>query len=1030
MNRSPVLKYTLMLLLGLTSWWLKAFTPLPPSPLISTAIIDTTICVGECVVFDNTSYCEEGFFSLENNLMLKLNLAPTVQQTSFTICEGETFPGRDWATPGRYNYQTKMGACAITVWVDLKVEQPKETHIVQAIQYGECYDFGANTLCQTGEYELIYTAANGCDSTVYIDLIVEELLIDTLPPVVICAGNSYTVMGIDTTLTTSGLYKFYGTTSTGRPTLTILDFRVNAEIYTHLEEMICANTSFIHNGLGYDQAGRYEFRYTSVDGCDSIVVLDLTVNPVITTSLTKSITSDQFMVIGNNVVNLQGSYEFVFQSELGCDSIVQLFLTIEGAPEPWELVDDAVAADICSGNLSRILCSEDLPFTLGQNTFYQGGTFNLSYVPPDGCVTDLTLDLTVELNTVFFVEKICQGESYIMNNVAYTQSGVYRDTVFSATNNSCDSIFILDLLVMPTKNTTIDKTICWGDPFIIDGQPITESGDYTLVYKTDYGCDSLVKIQLTIEGGPNPEMEQLTLCAGENYSDGAGNQVFVSGQYNFRFVNQAGCDSIVNLNLLIPDTIRNKVDTFFCDGESFQFENFSVTRPGLYRERFTSVMGCDSLVEYNLTSLDCEISSVQDADTIICGGNTGEFSFTLIKGQAPFTYEWSAKSGGWAGAGENLNLQEEVIEEGLPSGEYNITVTDRNGKEAILEVVIFRPEIITAEWILPPLLGGTHLACSDDIGAFLEIAPAGGLPPYRYQWSNGTSNSNRINDLTAGTYAVTITDDFNCPFIINQEITAPPKLIIDAISENSSCEDQASGQINILGSIGGTAPYEYQLEGHSEVSNTTNFKQLAAGEYLINAFDVNGCHTDTTLYITAPEILSLDYDSDISIKLGNTYELEVFSSGNPKIIIWDAAEGLSCDDCLEVLLNPVNSSTYTLTVTSEDDCITAIDLNVIVLKDRYVFIPNVFSPNLDGLNDQFTIFGNQAIANVELFQVYARSGELVFESHDLEINDEFKGWDGYYRGEKMNPGVYLWQAKINFIDGESFMYSGDVTLIE
>ncbi len=1030
MNRTPVLKYPLVLLLCLSITWLKANSASLTPILLSNAIIDTTICEGDCVVFDNTTFCEEGTFQLGNNRTLRLNLAPLVQQANVTICEGETFAGQDWSTSGRYNYQTTMGACEITVWVDLRVEQPKETFINQEVKYGECYDFGPNTLCQTGTYELRYTTVHGCDSTVYINLIVEEILVDTLPSVSVCAGDSYSPVGMDTVLTYTGLYQFYGTTAEGRPTLSILDFRVQGDIITYREETICDGNASIFDGQSYNQTGIYEFQYTASNGCDSLVILDLTIASVTTTVLNETIAADQFIVIGNNVVNLQGSYEFVFQTDLGCDSIVQLELAIEGTPTPYAFDNSEIADEICNGTLTRNLCLKDLPFTLGQNTFYQGGTFDLIYVPPDGCVTDIRLDLAVELNTELLTEQICEGDSYRMNNAEYTETGIYRDTLIAVTSNNCDSIIILDLTVMPIKETTNSMTICWGDPFVVDGQFITESGQYTQMYQTKFGCDSLVITNLIVEGGTNPDMVQMTLCAGDSYTDDIGNHVFVSGIYNFRFINEAGCDSVLTLDLLIPDTIRQDVDTFFCIGEAFEFENFSVTRGGIYRERFMSAAGCDSLVKYTLTALDCEISSVQDADTIICGGNTGEFSFMLIKGQAPFAYQWTSKDSVWGGEGVNLNLREEVVVEGLPSGEYSILVTDRNGQEAILEVVIFRPEIITAEWILPPLQGNTHLACSDDTGTFLEIMPAGGLPPYRYEWSNGTLNTSRIEGLSAGIHTVTITDDFNCPFIISEEITAPPPLVLNALGDNATCEDQASGQINIIETTGGTAPYNYELVGLSNFSNQSSFQGLAAGEYLINATDANGCQTDTTIQITAPEILSLDFDRDIRIKLGEIYDLEVFSSGTPQTITWEAAEGLSCDDCLEVELNPLNNSEYTLTVTSQDDCVTIVDLNVMVIKDRYIFIPNVFSPNLDGLNDEFTIFGNQAVSKVDFFQVFSRWGELLYEAHDTALNDELLGWDGYHRGRKMNPGVYVWQAKISFIDGESLMYSGDVTLME
>ena len=1030
MNLTPVIKYVLVLVLCSFTYWLNASTSFYLPQLSTSAIIDTTICEGDCVVLDNATFCNEGTFQLSNNQTLRLTLAPRVQQVAVTICEGETFAGQDWSTNGRYNYQTTMGACDITVWVDLRVERPKETFITQELRYGECQDFGPNTLCQTGEYELRYTTIHGCDSTVYIDLIVEELLVDTLPSVTVCSGGSYSPNGLDTLLTSTGLYQFHGMTAEGRPTLTLLDFRVENEIITIMEEMVCEGEVFVYNGQAYDRTGVYEFNYLSANGCDSSVVLDLTVNAVITTVLNETIASDAFIAIGNNVVNLQGSYEFIFQTETGCDSVVQLELSIDGPTEPLVLTEVAVSDEICNGTLRRDLCLIDLPFRLGQNTFYQGGTFDLIYVPPDGCVSEISLELSVALSTESLTEQICEGEIYSLNNTDYTQTGIYSDTLIAAGSNGCDSIIVLDLMVMPIRDTTIIETICWGDPFAIGGQFITESGMYTERYLTDFGCDSMVTTILTVEGGPNPNLAQLTLCAGDSYSDNAGTQVFVSGLYNFRFSNESGCDSIVTLDLLIPDTIREAVDTFFCNGESFEFENFAVTRAGFYRERFFSALGCDSLVEYTLTSLDCEINSLLDADTIICGGNTGEFSFTLIKGQAPFSYQWVSVDSVWRGEGVGLNLQEEVVVEGLPSGEYRITVADRNGQEAVLEVVIFRPEIITAEWILPPLQGNTHLACFEDVDAFLAINPAGGLPPYRYAWSTGMTNTNRIENLSAGIYTVTITDDFNCPFIVNQEITAPPPLAINAIVENATCEDQASGQISIVNTEGGTSPYQYQLASRFSSLNNTNFENLAAGEYQINVTDANGCQIDTSLFIEAPEILSLDFDEEILINLGEGYDLEVFSSGVPQTISWETTEPLSCDDCLNPVLNPLNTSVYTLTVTSQDDCVTTIDLDVRVIKDRYVFIPNVFSPNSDNLNDQFTVFGNQAVANVDMLQIYSRWGELLFETKDLALNDELKGWDGFYKGRKMNPGVYIWQAKITFIDGESLMYSGDVTLVE
>ena len=1063
MNRTPNFKYYLLLLCCLLSFWVSAnnlscTTTLFPL-LYESEIIDTTICEGDCLVFENNTYCEEGSYPLGNTRILKLNLTSRIQNLDYTICEGEHFPNEeDWTTNGRYSYQTAVGACSITVWVDLAVKPNKETRINEVIEFGECYDFGPNTLCQSGEYELRYATADGCDSTVYINLTVEELIIDTLAPVQKCFGETHFVPEVDTILTQSGLYQFYGTNNAGRAILRILDLRIGGEIVTNLADNSCSGTSYNFNGQSLTETGVYDYTTRAANGCDSLVILNLSVGAATEENISRTISTGQSYVVGRNNISFEGMYEFVFESVAGCDSIIKVDLTVDERMNPADstnsttpiiavtdsmdvptvLVDPITGVgitngstssqqEICDGIITQRLCFKDLPYRLGNNTFWEGGTFDLTYDAPDGCSDDIKLQLIVERNITNYTEVICGG-SYMLNNTEYSTTGIYRDTVVSV--NNCDSILILDLTVATPKDTTIERTICWGEPFISSGVFITDPGLYTERFLTSFGCDSLVTTQLTIEGGPNSDIRDSTLCAGGHYADDIGNKVFVGGRYTFRFISEEGCDSTVTLDLLIPDTIRSEVDTFFCEGESFALENFAVTKGGTYRERFLSSAGCDSLVQYSLELLDCEISTVQDADTIICGGNSGEFSFMLIKGQAPFTYEWEGEKNNFSGQGTDLSLNVPIIEVGLPAGNYAVTVTDRNGIEAILEIEILLPEEITSEWKMPELKGNTYLACPGDANAFLQILPAGGLPPYRYEWSNGVTNRTRINNLPEGTYTVTITDDFNCPHTNTVTLTEPPKLALKAASEDPECENLASGAIEVMSMQGGTAPYQYRLKGKTEFSEKVNFPNLTSGDYLLNAKDANECPMDTTLVIEEPEILELVADPLVVLELGEEYELDVVSSGTPQSISWTTAESLSCDDCLDAVASPIESTEYTLTVTSKDDCQTTIDIAVRVAKERDVYIPNVFSPNADGNNDRFSIFGGPEVASVDHFSVYSRWGELLYESDDFQINDTQKGWDGFHNGKKMNPGVYIYLAQLTFIDGVEEQYTGDVLLAE
>jgi len=111
-------------------------------------------------------------------------------------------------------------------------------------------------------------------------------------------------------------------------------------------------------------------------------------------------------------------------------------------------------------------------------------------------------------------------------------------------------------------------------------------------------------------------------------------------------------------------------------------------------------------------------------------------------------------------------------------------------------------------------------------------------------------------------------------------------------------------------------------------------------------------------------------------------------------------------------------------------CEASDSLRITVADARSVFIPNVFSPNSDGQNDYFTVFGSAlSIEAVERLAVYDRWGELVFEQNNLLPNNPSVGWDGTFRGKTLVPGVYVYVAQIRFLDGQMVEYAGDITLI-
>jgi gliding motility-associated-like protein len=105
-------------------------------------------------------------------------------------------------------------------------------------------------------------------------------------------------------------------------------------------------------------------------------------------------------------------------------------------------------------------------------------------------------------------------------------------------------------------------------------------------------------------------------------------------------------------------------------------------------------------------------------------------------------------------------------------------------------------------------------------------------------------------------------------------------------------------------------------------------------------------------------------------------------------------------------------------------------VTVIVDRRRFVYVPNVFSPDKDGDNDWFSVFAKEGtVRNIKSLEVFDRWGNAMYTITDFQPNDPALGWNGTFRGDDMNPGVYVWYMEVEFIDGVVELYKGDVTLI-
>lgn len=198
---------------------------------------------------------------------------------------------------------------------------------------------------------------------------------------------------------------------------------------------------------------------------------------------------------------------------------------------------------------------------------------------------------------------------------------------------------------------------------------------------------------------------------------------------------------------------------------------------------------------------------------------------------------------------------------------------------------------------------------------------------------------------------------------------------------------------------------------------------------LINA---NGCDSLITLHLTGvgtglgvelPETQFIDLGQSITLK--PLFYDPVFTQ-----FLWTNNAGdILSDSPIVSLIQPENSQWLFLHASNNADCNQMDSLEVKVVPDYSVYIPNVFSPDGNGINDEFTCYVTGAVASIATFSIYDRWGNLIFQDENIQNTGNYKGWNGNIEGELAAQSVYVYMIKIKFLNGVEKVFAGDVTLL-
>ncbi len=174
---------------------------------------------------------------------------------------------------------------------------------------------------------------------------------------------------------------------------------------------------------------------------------------------------------------------------------------------------------------------------------------------------------------------------------------------------------------------------------------------------------------------------------------------------------------------------------------------------------------------------------------------------------------------------------------------------------------------------------------------------------------------------------------------------------------------------------------------------------------------------------------SVSMGADIYANYGDVVSLSATSTNQSTIAqyTWKTIEGdIDCNNCSTIQIEPREDTKYILVAKNETGCISSDEINVFI--NREVYVPNIFSPNGDGINDYFYIQSSYPSAPIEKFQIYNRWGEQVFQSEETLTNVELNGWNGHHKGKPASIGTYFWSAAISFNERRSVFIQGQFIL--
>ena len=451
-----------------------------------------------------------------------------------------------------------------------------------------------------------------------------------------------------------------------------------------------------------------------------------------------------------------------------------------------------------------------------------------------------------------------------------------------------------------------------------------------------------------------------------------------------------------------------------------------------YKANVGTCVSIDSIT-INVANCDCtnNVTVNVGPDTTICQLNPVQLN-PIISGIA--NGSWTTNG---SGNFNNSNIKNAIYTpspQDLLNGTIVVTYTtvDPDGAGPCLSATDQKNIILKPQPEV--LLLVTQPSCNKPLGSLKITVLAG--QNLLYSIDNGltfTANLS-IDNIEPNDYQLIIqSPGFDCQTTLDFKIATLPISEAFWTIKSSACSDDDNNSFVLYQTSNLTLPYQITINGEKKSPVTSlpaTFEMLDFGIYDVILTDSKGCIVTKQIEFKFNSSVELNINPIYIIDKGESVVLKTDILGDYETISWTPATWLSCDDCPDPTAKPDSNVTYKVVVMDSQGCMDEGIIEVRIRKKINVFIPNVISPNHDGINDGFTVFADENIKSVKTLRIFNRWGGLVFERNNFEPNKEELGWNGTFKGKEENPMVFVYFVEVELTDGDIKIFKGDVTVIK